>query len=130
MNKALPNILILVILGLFINCGGSGSAPRTSTGGQLPFPVILTSVPAEHAKIGQSWVYTFRIDTEPPGGYVEKRFDPSPSTQGVSADLANNKITFTPVAGVATGTPVRVGWLFAANPSATLTQDILVIVDP
>ncbi|MBK8725958.1 MAG: hypothetical protein IPL96_07830 [Holophagaceae bacterium] len=126
LNHTIRSGLLMGMLG----CGGGGKEPLTSTAGQLPFPVILTSVPSYHAVIGQTWVYNFRIDTEPSGGYVEKRFDIASGTQGVVSDLNKNKITFTPVMGVSTGTPLRIGWLFASNPSATLTQEVFVVVDP
>jgi len=130
MSRTMLKYWVVMMVVFFTGCGGGGSGPRTTTGGQLPFPVITTNVPVEHAKIGQTWIYNFKIDTEPPGGYVEKRFDPASSLQGVVGDMATNKISFAPTASVPTGTPIRVGWLFAINPSATLTQDLFVVVDP
>ena len=125
-SQAVSAGVLIWILG----CGGGSKGPMTTTGGQLPFPVILSTVPSEHAKIGQVWAYNFKIDTDPPGGYVEKRFDIANGVQGVVPDLPNNKITFTPINGTPIGSPIRIGWLFAANPSATLTQEVFVVVDP
>lgn len=128
--KSLFKLLWLIAsVMLLANCGGR-SSPETKTGGLPPFPVILSSVPVEHAIIGVPWVYKYRVDTDPPGGYVSVSFNFAQGVPGVVFDSTGKTITFTPSAGITTGLPINIGELIAVSPSGNQIQTVNVIVDP
>lgn len=129
MKTLFKSLGLVVSVMLLANCGGR-SSPETKTGGLPPFPVILSSVPVEHAKIGVPWVYNYRVDTDPPGGYVSASFNIAQGVQGVMFDSIGKTITFMPSAGITTGLQVNIGELLAVSPSGNQIQSVNVIIDP